>query len=149
MMNFKDIKRYSNYTSYQRIKRIKQQQCNLGLINTRCKYKSYQDYLDKKSGFVCCPFGNKKVDCHYTGILGKTDCITSTLTAVEFKPGSVGFDGLGRGSLLPPIIWDGFTIVSFSQAFGIMAPWHLQVKGVDVSGVVFDCIELTQGKKKN
>ena len=147
MMNFKDIKRYSNYTSYQRIQRIKHQQCNKGL-NKKCQYRSYQDYLDRKDGLVCCPVGIRKADCAYTGILGKSDCFTSMLTAVQFIPGSVGYDGMGGGTLLPLPSWDGFSVVSFVQSGVAGGPWNLQVKGADVSGVTFDCIELTQGDTK-
>ena len=59
-MNFKKIKKYPNYQSYQRIKRIKYQQCNKG--KSKCNVNGYQAYLDKKSGFVCCP---NVVNCSY------------------------------------------------------------------------------------
>ena len=142
MMNFKNIQKYSNYQSYQRIKRIKHQQCNRGLTKSKCKHTSYQDYLDKKDGFVCCPIGNKKVNCMYTGILGKTPCLTATLHAVEFSPGKFGFDGQGHGSLLPGISWDNITVVSFVYHAGY---WSIQFKGK--TKPVFQCIELTQNNK--
>ena len=142
MMNFKNIQKYSNYQSYQRIKRIKHQQCNRGLTKSKCKHTSYQDYLDKKDGFVCCPIGNKKVNCMYTGILGKTPCLTATLHAVEFSPGKVGFDGQGHGSLLPGISWDGSTVISFVYHANF---WSVQFNGN--TEPVFYCIELTQNNK--
>ena len=155
MMNFKNIEKYSNYQSYQRIKRIKHQQCNRGLTKSRCKHTSYQDCLDRKDGLVCCLIDNKKVNCMYTGILGKTPCLTATLHAVLFdireSPNArdshgvihvVGFDDQGHGSLLPDISWYGSTVVSFIYTDG---QWGIQFKGK--TKPVFHCIELTQNNK--
>ena len=142
MMNFKNIEKYSNYQSYQRIKRIKHQQCNRGLTKSKCKHTSYQDYLDKKDGLSCCLIDNKKVNCMYTGILGKTSCLTATLHAVLFDSSKVGFDVQGHGSLLPAISWDNITVVSFVYHANL---WSIQFNGK--TKPIFQCIELTQNNK--
>jgi hypothetical protein len=52
-MNFKTIKSYWNYDAYQRIKRIKALQKHGNHINKK-NPNSYQEYLNKISGFKCC-----------------------------------------------------------------------------------------------
>ena len=153
-MNFKNIQKYSNYQSYQRIKRIKHQQCNRGMTKSKCGHKSYQDYLDKKNGFICCPTDNKTRTCMYTGILGKTPCLTATLNAIKLDYGRIGFDSQGHGSLLPAVSWDGFTVESFKfSPYTSIIPDEQQLGAFQliISGSylpVFQCIELIQNNKK-
>ena len=55
-MNFKAIKSYWNYDAYQRIKRVKALQKNklYGNAINKKNPNSYQEYLNKISGFNCC-----------------------------------------------------------------------------------------------
>ena len=62
MISFKNIHKYSTFESYQRIKKIKNQQAENRFSKNNCKYKTYQDYLNKKAGFRCCKPGQ---DCCY------------------------------------------------------------------------------------
>lgn len=54
MISFKNIQKYSNFESYQRIKKIKYQQSLGRLSKKNCRKRTYQDYLNKISGFKCC-----------------------------------------------------------------------------------------------
>jgi len=172
MMNFKNLERFTNYTSYQRIQKIKHQQCTKGLSGDRCAYKSYSDYLNKKDGLVCCPAGNKKVNCVYTGALGKSECITSTLTVVDIGEinivkiacpppiitqqanGFIGPEYFGPenavGALLPTPIWNGVSLAFLAgpPPGPGLAFWQVALVGPRVAGVVFDCIELERGQTK-
>jgi hypothetical protein len=59
-MNFKTIKSYWNYDAYQKIKRIKARQKHGCHINKK-NPNSYQEYLNKISGFKCCC---KQITCN-------------------------------------------------------------------------------------
>ena len=153
-MNFNNIKQYSDYQSYQRIKRIKQQQCQRTWRTKKCRAKNYQDYLDRKDGFVCC---TRRTPCAYTGILGKTTCLTSMANIVELSPGITGFDQtVMNGSLIPEIVWYGaankehspIKIVSLEFKAAPPGEWILQLDGLDASGAIFDCIELLHKNRK-
>jgi hypothetical protein len=54
MISFQNIHKYSNFESYQRLKKIKYQQSIDRLSKNNCKKKTYQDYLNKIAGFQCC-----------------------------------------------------------------------------------------------
>jgi len=53
MMNFKSIKRYWNFDGYNRIKVVKSKQ-KTNQRSAKTNAKTYDDYLDKISGFTCC-----------------------------------------------------------------------------------------------
>ena len=53
MMNFKSIKKYWNFDGYNRIKVIKSKQ-KTNQKSAKTNAKTYDDYLDKISGFKCC-----------------------------------------------------------------------------------------------
>ena len=53
MMNFKSIKRYWNFDGYNRIKVVKSKQ-KTNQRSAKTNAKTYDDYLDKISGFKCC-----------------------------------------------------------------------------------------------
>ena len=72
MISFKNIHRYSDYKIYQRIKNIKYQQSCTGKKN--CKKRTYQDYLNKISGFKCCKPGQKCFYC-IAGRDGNNNCL--------------------------------------------------------------------------
>ena len=72
MISFKNIRRYSDYKSYQRIKKVKYQQSCAGKKN--CKKRTYQDYLNKISGFKCCKPGQNCCYC-LTGRDGGNNCL--------------------------------------------------------------------------
>jgi hypothetical protein len=54
MISFKNIHKYSNFESYQRIKKIKYQQGQYRLSKNKYRKRTYQDYLNKITGFKCC-----------------------------------------------------------------------------------------------
>ena len=54
MISFKNIHKYSNFESYQRIKKIKYQHSLDRLSKNNCRKRTYQDYLNKIAGFKCC-----------------------------------------------------------------------------------------------
>ena len=62
MISFKNIKKYSTYESYQRIKKIQFQQAFERDKKNNCRIKTYQDYLNKKVGFKCC---KPAQNCYY------------------------------------------------------------------------------------
>ena len=53
MMNFNSIKKYWNFDGYNRIKIIKSKQ-KTNQKSSKTNAKTYDDYLDKISGFQCC-----------------------------------------------------------------------------------------------
>jgi hypothetical protein len=54
MISFKNIHKYSNFESYQRIKKIKHQQSQDRFSKNNCRKRTYQDHLNKIAGFKCC-----------------------------------------------------------------------------------------------
>ena len=54
MISFKNIHKYSNFESYQQIKKIKYQQGQYRLSKNKYRKRTYQDYLNKITGFKCC-----------------------------------------------------------------------------------------------
>ena len=54
MISFQNIHKYSNFESYQRLKKIKYQQSLDRLSKNNCRKRTYQDYLNKIAGFKCC-----------------------------------------------------------------------------------------------
>ena len=54
MISFQNIHKYSNFESYQRIKKIKYRQSQDRFSKNNCRKRTYQDYLNKISGFKCC-----------------------------------------------------------------------------------------------
>ena len=66
MISFQNIHKYSNFESYQRIKKIKYQQSQDRFSKNNCRKRTYQDYLNKISGQACC-------DCSGTVMYIKTN----------------------------------------------------------------------------
>ena len=62
MISFKNIHRYYDYSAYQRIKKVKYQQ-SLDRRSKKNRPKTYQDYLNKISGFKCCKPGQNCCYC--------------------------------------------------------------------------------------
>lgn len=62
-MNLRNIQKYSDYRSYQRLKKWKTRQYN---VSKNRRPRSYQDYLDKKN-YLCCEKKNGKMQCTYKG----------------------------------------------------------------------------------
>jgi len=154
-MNFNAIKKYPHYGAYQRILKIKEEQCKYG-YSLECLPKTYDNYLNKINGLLCCC--DASANCCYNGAIAGSLALNATMKTVNMLP-DIGYNS-SHGSLVDRFTSEGYEVLSFTYTAASQYQITLRSPPLDLSGccqtdisgvssgVMFNNIVMSKGKNR-